>query len=155
VVTDPVHTGEGAGMLGGQASVGHTTGVEQTVTLARSWSPNLSFWYLPESSDGDDRFEVTLTVVSDTAGSDPPAEATESMATPMSLTFPPPLDADGWQHQWYSLGVDDAYFTGTVTIHFEVRNDGDESSTTVYLDEASVGRTPGGPFRTYLPIVSR
>ena len=64
MVTDPVHTGDGAGMLGGQAAVsravGYTTGVEQTVALARSWNPNLSFWYLPESTDSDDLFEVTL-----------------------------------------------------------------------------------------------
>jgi len=146
VVPNPVHTGVGAGMLGGQTdvsrAVGYTTGLEQTVTLARSWSPNLSFWYRPESTDDDDSFGVTLTVVPD-------------MAAPLSLAFTPSLDADGWQHQWYSLGVADAYFTGTVTIHFEVWNDGDESPMTVYLDEASVGRTPGGPFRTYLPLVSR
>lgn len=141
-VIDPVHTGLGAGVLAGQATVNSATGVEQTVALARSWSPNLSFWYLPESTDGDDSFEVTLTVVPD-------------MAAPLILAFTPSLDADGWQHKWYSLGVADAYFTGTVTIHFEVRNDGDEFPTTVYLDEVSVGRTPGGPFRTYLPLVSR
>jgi hypothetical protein len=117
--------------------VGYTSGVSQTVALARSWNPNLSFWYLPETSDSDDLFNLTLTVLSDT------------------LTFTPSLAADGWQHQWYSLGVGEAYFTGTVTIYFNVRNDGDESPTTVYLDEASLGRTPGGPFRTHLPLVSR
>ena len=142
VVTSPVHTGEGAVMLGGQGTVGATTGVEQTVELARSWDPNLSFWYLPESTDSDDSFEVTLTVVPD-------------MEAPLDLAFTPPLDAAGWRHQWYSLGVGEAYFTGTVKIHFEVRNDGDDSAATVYLDEASVGRTPGGPFRTYLPLISR
>ena len=145
-VEDPVHTGVGAGMLGGQSdivrAVGYASGVEQTVALARSWSPNLSFWYLPESTDGDDLFDVTLTVVPD-------------LAAPLSLTFTPSLDVDGWQHQWYSLGVEDAYFTGTVTIQFEVWNDGDEFPTTVYLDEASVGRTPGGPFRTYFPLISK
>ena len=160
VVTDMVHTGLGAGILGGQAdvsrAVGYATGVEQTVTLARSWDPNLSFWYLPESTDSDDRFEVTLTAVSDMASSDAPAEATdESTAISLSLTLTPSLSADGWKHQWYSLGVDDAFFTGTVTIYFEVWNDGDESPTTVYLDEASVGRTPGGPFRIYFPLIGK
>ena len=141
-VDGPVHTGEGAGMLAGQAEVSSTVGVEQTVSLAHSWSPNLSFWYLPESTDGDDSFKVTLTVVPDTAA-------------PSSLSFTPTLDAQGWQHQWYGLGVDDAYFTGTVTISFKVRDDGDESPTTVYLDEASVGRTPGGPYRIYFPLVGK
>ena len=143
-------------MLAGQVSVSSRTGVEQTVALARSWNPNLSFWYLPESTDGDDSFEVTLTVVPDVAGSSRPlAGIDQSAATPTSLALTPSLEADGWQHQWYSLGVGDDYFTGTVTIYFEVWNDGDESPTTVYLDEASVGRTPGGPFRIYFPLIGK
>jgi hypothetical protein len=156
VVTAPLHTGEGAGMLAGQASVSSRTGVEQTLALARSWNPNLSFWYLPESTDSDDSFEVTLTVVADAAGSSRSSSAaSESVADPLSIALSPSLDAGGWQHQWYSLGVGDAYFTGTVTIRFEVWNDGDESPTTVYLDEASVGRTPGGPFRAYFPLINK
>ena len=129
-------------MLAGQAGVSSTAGVEQTMSLARSWSPNLSFWYFPESTGGDDSFEVTLTVVPETAD-------------PLILSFTPSLDAQGWQHQWYGLGVDDAYFTGTVTISFELRDGGDESPTTVYLDEASVGRTPGGPHRIYIPFAGK
>jgi hypothetical protein len=141
VVGDPVHTGGGAAMLGGQAAdvraVGYTNGLEQTVSLAHSWNPNLSFWYLPQSSDGDDDFTVTLTV----AGED--------------LTFTPALDGDGWQHQWYSLGVGEDYFTGPVTVRFELWNDGDESTTVVYLDEVSLGRTPGGPFKFYFPLIRK
>jgi len=142
VIIDPVHTGEGALVLAGQAAVSSTSGVEQTVELARSWSPNLSFWYLPESTDSGDLFEVTLTVLPDTAAR-------------QSLSFTRLLDAEGWQHQWYSLGVEGAYFTGTVTITLTLKNDGDESPTTVYVDEVSLGRTPGGPFRAYLPLVRR
>jgi hypothetical protein len=111
--------------------------VEQTVSLEHSWNPNLSFWFLPDSVDEDDVFAVTLTV----DGED--------------LTFTPALDGEGWQHQWYSLGVGEDYFTGTVTIRFEVWNDGDELDTTVYLDEVSLGRTPGGPFRMYFPIIRK
>ena len=141
-VGEPVHTGHQSVLLPGQTSASTTTGVEQTVELARSWSPNLSFWYLPESTDSDDRLEVTLTVLPDAAAQS-------------SLTFEPVLDAEGWQHQWYSLGIDDAYFAGTVEISFRLSNDGDEFPTTVYLDEVSVGRTPGGPYRAYLPLVRR
>lgn len=141
LVTDPVHTGEGAAMLGGQAAdvraSGYSVGLEQTVSLAQSWNPNLSFWYRPETDDGDDVFSVTLTV----NGED--------------LTFSPSLDGDGWQHQWYSLGVGEDYFTGPVTVRFELWNDGDESDTTVYLDEVSLGRTPGGPFKFYFPIIRK
>ncbi|NIV29283.1 MAG: hypothetical protein GWN58_07185 [Anaerolineae bacterium] len=156
VATAPLHTGEGAAMLAGQASVSSRTGVEQTVELARSWNPNLSFWYFPESTDSDDLFEVTLSVVPDAVGTSGPSSAAgEPVADLLSLALTPSLEVDGWQHQWYSLGVGDAYFTGTVTIRFEVWNDGDESPTTVYLDEASVGRTPGGPFRAYFPLINK
>jgi hypothetical protein len=141
VVADPVHTGAGAAMLGGQAAdsraAGYAVGVEQTVSLAHSWNPNLSFWYLPQSTDGDDVFTVRFTVDGE------------------SLAFTPSLDGDGWQRQWYSLGVGEEYFTGPVAIHFDVWNDGDESPTTVYLDEVSVGRTPGGPFRVYFPLINK
>jgi hypothetical protein len=141
-VGDPVHTGDGAALLGGQQAAdgraaGYTNGLEQTVSLSHSWNPNLSFWYLPDSADGDDVFSVTLTVAGE------------------SVTFSPSLDAEGWQHQWYSLGVGEDYFTGAVTIQFEVSNDGDESTTTVYLDEVSLGRTPGGPFKMYFPIIQK
>ena len=142
-------------MLAGQDTVSSRTGVEQTVALARSWNPNLSFWYVPESTDSDDSFEVTLTVVPDAADSSQSSSAAESATDPASLAFTPSLDTDGWQHQWYSLGVGDAYFTGTVTIRFEVWNDGDELPTTVYIDEVSVGRTPGGPFRAYFPLINK
>ena len=138
-VADRVHTGEGAAMLGGEApdsrATGYAVGLEQTVSLAHSWNPNLSFWYLPQSSGGGDDFTVTLTV----AGED--------------LTFSPSLDGDGWQHQWYSLGVGEEYFTGTVTVRFEVWNDGNEPATAVYLDEVSLGRTPGGPLKFYFPLI--
>ena len=133
VVTDPVHTGEGAAMLGGPGTVG----VEQTVSLTHSWNPNLSFWYLPQSSGGDDVFTVTLNVAGE------------------SQTIPVSLDGDGWQRQWYSLGVGEDYFTGPVTVRFELSSDGEEPATAVYLDEVSLGRTPGGPFKFYFPIIRK
>ncbi len=158
-VDGPIHTGLGAAMLGGPLDgapeEGYVSGLQQTsITLANSWNPNLSFWYLPEVGDDDAEFSVTLTVISDAAVSDVPAgDASRAVAT--VVEFAPSLDVDGWQQQWYSLGVGEAYFTGTVTIQFDVWNDGDESATAVYLDEVSLGRTPGGPFRAYLPFVSK
>jgi len=120
-------------MLGGPGTVG----VEQTVSLTHSWNPNLSFWYLPQSSDGDDVFTVTLNVAGE------------------SQTIPVSLDGDGWQRQWYSLGVGEDYFTGPVTVRFELSSDGEEPATAVYLDEVSLGRTPGGPFKFYFPIIRK
>ena len=157
-VGDSVHTGHGAVMLGGPAAlsweVAYRSAVEQTVSLARSWSPNISFWYLPETADNEDQFKVTLTVIGDSTAANVKGDSgSQAIAAPQSVVFSPALDVEGWQHQWYSLGAGDAYFTGTVTIQLEVWNDGDGSPTTVYVDEVSLGRTPGGPFRTYLPIV--
>ncbi len=159
-VGEPVHTGYGAVMLGGEAEVSggtaYRSGIRQTKSLTRSWNPNLSFWYLPETVDSDDQFTVSLTVVGDSVVSEQlDRGGPETPVTPQSLLFTPSLDAAGWQHQWYSLGTGDAYFTGTVTIELEVWNDGDESAMTVYLDEVSLGRTPGGPLRVFFPLVSR
>lgn len=157
---DVVHTGNGAAMLGGQAElsreVDYWSGLEQTVSLVRSWSPNIAFWYLPESADSDDLFKLTLTMVSDATTSDLAGEGGyEPSSTEQSLVFTPTLAVEGWQHQWYSIGAADAYFTGTVTIQLEVWNDGDGLPTSVYVDEVSLGRIPGGPFRTYLPIIGK
>lgn len=160
-VDEPIHTGLGAAMLGGPPGeapeAGYVSSLQQTsIALANSWNPNLAFWYLPEAGDQDDQFSVRLTVTGDAASSDLPTENTPgATATAVDLVFNPSLDVEGWQHQWYSLGVGEAYFTGTVTIQFEVWNDGDESPTTVYLDEVSLGRTPGGPFRFYMPLVGK
>jgi hypothetical protein len=159
-VDGKVHTGQGAVMLGGEAEVSlgeeYCSGIMQTTSLSRSWNPNLAFWYLAETADDDDQLSVTLTVLGDPTGSDQAGrEDPENVAAVQSFVITPAMDAEGWQHGWYSLGAGDAYFTGTVTIQLEVWNDGDGSPTTVFLDEVSLGRTPGGPFRTYLPLVSK
>jgi hypothetical protein len=152
VVAEPVHTGLGALALGGAPSPGLlvsppvsiTVGVTQAVVVTGAWEPALSFWYRPVSTDTDDLFNVVLTVV------------TESISTTLPVTttrvFTPPLDADGWQHLWYYPGLPRAALTGTVTIRFQVWQDGDEAATTVFLDEVSLGATPGGPYGIYLPL---
>jgi hypothetical protein len=153
VVPEPVHTGLGALALGGAPSPGPlasppisiTVGVTQTVVVIDAWEPALSFWYRPVSTDTDDLFNVVLTVV------------TESISTTLPVTitrvFTPALDADGWQHLWYYPGLPHAALTGTVTIRFQVWQDGDDAATTVFLDEVSLGATPGGPYGVYLPLV--
>jgi hypothetical protein len=74
-----------------------------------------------------------------------------------TLVFTPPLQAEGWRHQWYSLGQSDRSFTGTATIEFHVGHvpAAAEATTAIYLDEVSLGRTAGGPWRIYLPSVTR
>ncbi len=144
VVNEPVHTGHHALALGGTAPAGLSVGVTQTVHLAGAWEPALSFWYHPGTPDGNDRFNVILTVVTQTLSPTLPATTT--------LVFTPSLDGDGWRHAWYYPGPPQATQFATVTIRFQVWDGGDGAATTVYLDEVSLGSTPGGPYRIYLPL---
>ncbi len=167
VVTEPVHTGHGALALGGVPSVSVTVGVTQTVVVTDAWEPVLSFWYRPVTTDTDDLFNVVLTVVTYTISSTlpvtPTGAGTALLTEPITFTLPvttvyvltPTLDVEDWQHRWYAVGLPEAALTGTVTIQFQVWNDGDDWVTTVYLDEVSLGSTPGGPFKSYLPLVLR
>jgi hypothetical protein len=134
VVADPVHTGHGALALSGGAGATTVTGITQTVALTRSWEPALSFWYRPQSTDPDDLFSVVLTTETETH------------------VLTPSLVGNDWQHLWLYAASEDAYFTGTLTVHFQLRNDGDSTASTIYLDEVSLGRTAGGPFKAYLPL---
>lgn len=163
VVTDPVHTGNGALAFGGDALTSFTTGVTQTVILTHSWEPALSFWYRADMVDAGDVFNVLLTADAETANSTLPAEVaarSSSFSEPSvpsladTRVFTPSLAASGWQHlALYPVPED--YFTGTVTIHFQLWDDGDSGRTVVHLDEVSLGRTSGGPFRGYLPFVMK
>jgi hypothetical protein len=157
IVADPVHTGHGALGLGGSAPTSFTSGVAQIATLAHSWEPALSFWYYPESSDtSGDRFNVILKVTRQTSISASPGELEE--ASPLAVTtrvYTPSLEAEGWQHLWFQPGSVDEYLDGTVEVRFQVSSDGDGAETKVYLDEVSLGKTPGGPFKSYLPIVRK
>ncbi len=164
VVTEPVHTGVGSLSLGGAAPVSFTIGVSQAVILADAWEPALSFWYRPLTTDTDDLFNVVLTVVTQTISATLPVTpaaglvpSTGPITTTLPVTtvhvFTPPLDLEGWQHLWYYPGLPHAALTGTVTVQFQLWEDGDEAATTVYLDEVSLGSTSGGPYGIYLPLV--
>jgi hypothetical protein len=164
VVTDPVHTGYRALALGGDAATAFTAGVTQAVTLAGSWEPALSLWYRPETVDVDGVFNVILTVVSDTVRSMPAVQrgigaggvpdAPLSLAAAATHVFTPSLGSGDWQHLPLQFGPED-YMTGTVTIRLQVWDDGDGVPTRVYVDEVSLGRTSGGPYKSYLPLVLR
>ena len=80
---------------------------------------------------------------------------TTTLPVTTTAVYTPPLEGEGWQHLWYGVGPPESALTGTVTIRFEVWNDGDDEPTTIYLDEVSLGATPGGPFKAYLPLVMR
>lgn len=164
VVSDPAHTGHGALSLGGDAPVGFSVGVTQSVSLTGARKPALSFWYRPLTADPDGVLNVILTVLTPPASSalpaGPRAESTAPLdgipasAVATTSVFTPSLAASDWQHLSLSP-VPEAFFTGTMLIHFQVRNDAGDSPTTVFLDEVSLGRTSGGPYRTYLPQILR
>lgn len=153
VVAEPIHTGLGALALGGAPSPGllaspavsSTVGVTQSVVMTDAWEPVLSFWYRPVSTDPDDLFNVVLTVVTESTSGTLPVSTTH--------VFTPPLDTGGWRHLWYYPGLPHAALTGTVSIRFQVWQDGDDAATAVFLDEVSLGATPGGPWGIYLPLV--
>lgn len=163
VLADPVHTGSGALVLGGDAPASFSTGVTQTVNLTRSWEPALSFWYRADTVDADDVFNVILTTLADTADSTLSAESIADSSSSLkpsipelaaTRTFTPSLDSNDWQHLAL-VPVPEGYFTGTVTIQFRLQEDGDGAGTVVHLDEVSLGRTSGGPYRGYFPLVMK
>jgi hypothetical protein len=156
LVGDPVHTGRGALALGMVGTLGMpgvlsstvpaslTAGVSQTLVVTDAWEPVLSFWYRPSTPNSAGLLSVTLTVVTRTVSSTLPVTT--------SQVFTPPLDAEGWSHRWYDVGLPEAALTGTVTIRFQVRQQGGAATTAVYLDEVNLGATLGGPYKVYLPL---
>jgi hypothetical protein len=144
-VTGTVHSGFGAVGLGGAT----TSSLSQTVEISGAWEPALSLWYQPEKMGKETEFDVLLTVTS------PSAATTQSspVTTTQQLCLPP-LDGTGWQHFWCYPGPRDAPLTGTVTIEFRLRDE-EEGTAYVLLDEVSLGGTPGGPFKTFLPLVAK
>jgi hypothetical protein len=168
VVTGPIHTGHYALALGSGELVSGTTGVSQTLVLTDAWEPALSFWYRPTTTDTDGLvFHAILTVVTQTISATLPVTPLVHAATPLTApvtstltvttthVFTPDLGTGGWQHQWYRVGRPETYVTGTVTIQFEVWRGDEDEWTAVYVDEVSLGGTPGGPHKAYLPLVLR
>jgi hypothetical protein len=160
VVAEPVHTGHYALALGGAPLAGGTSTVSQTLVLAGAWEPVLAFWYRPATEDAEDLdFRVVVTVVSEGSGAARPASPAAGevpATTPVTTTyvFTPDLEVSGWHPQWYRVGEPESYLSGRVTVEFEAGRE-DEGPATVYLDEVSLGATPGGPYKSYLPLALR
>ena len=147
VVTEPVHTGHGALALGGTAGVTFTAGVTQSMVMTDSWEPVLSFWYNPAETDAGDRFNVVLTIVTQTTSATLPVQVTHVLT--------PPLEVPGWTHLAHRLGPLDVALSGTVTLDLHLWHAAGSNpvTSTLYLDEVSLGRTMGGPCKAYLPVV--
>jgi hypothetical protein len=184
LVTAPVHTGRGAlalqltpsltvplsVTLGAPFTLPLSASLSQTILLTDAWFPALSFWYRPASYGAGDRLNLVLTVVTQALSTTLPftpgvsaglaMPITEPLTTTLTFTtthlFTPPLDAAGWQHFWAHPALVRAALTGTLTIDFRLSLTREEGlPLLIYLDEISLGSTPGGPLRFYLPLIIR
>jgi len=102
--------------------------------------------------------DVVLTSpVSEPVTSTPPITGpiTITVRVTTTQTFTPALTEEGWQHLWYAVGPAESFLSGTVSVLFEVWSDGQGASADVHVDQVSMGATPGGPFKTYLPAVTK
>lgn len=57
-------------------------------------------------------------------------------------------DSAGWTHYWAPFEIASQVYTGQLDVRFACQGGGD-----VYLDEVSVGKSPGGPIETSAPYV--
>jgi hypothetical protein len=183
-VTAPVHTGRGALALqltptlsvpvsmtsNARSSLPLTAGLSQTVFLTDVWHPAVAFWYRTASHDAGDRLNLVLTVVTQAVTSTTPVTPqigvdlampiTEPLTSTITFTttrlFTLPLNAAGWQHFWAYPALPRVALTGTVSVAFRLwltRSQG--LPFLIYLDEVTLGSTPGGPLRFYLPLIVR
>jgi hypothetical protein len=144
IVADPVHTGHGAAALADPAGGPFSSGIAQSVILEPTWEPALSFWYNAAGAQHDDLFRVTYSLVDPTL--------------PLTFTWvvTPALAAPGWVHVTLPAGPPDRYAQGTATVRLQFWHEfGGRSPAALYLDEISLGATPGGPYRAHLPLISR
>lgn len=142
-VNEPVHTGHGALAFTSNTAGPRTLSASQAVTVTDAWEPGLSFWYDPATVGADDRLNVILTLA--------PQPSSPTLPLTTTCLFTPALSVSGWRHQWLPIAAPDSYWTGKVTVRFEVWHDG-STTTALYLDEVSLGATVGGPYKIYLPV---
>jgi hypothetical protein len=165
-VSGPVHSGHGAALLNQgtshmqQATLSLTAaaGLSQTVMLTDAWAPVLSFWYLDEGTGEQGDFQVVLTVVNGmiAGAAGPPGRSGSTVSGTNTQTLSPPLPGDGrWHHFWAYVDRPRVAFSGTVTVGFRLWDQAVGEPLAIYLDDVSMGSTPGGPWGIYLPLVAR
>jgi len=135
IITDTVHTGYKAAQLGGMTP--GDSWIEQTINIpSEMYRPTLSFLYLYSSSDSGDQFQVEIR----DAGGTP-------LDTPWSTTSATSL----WTHHWLDLSP---YEGQTIRVRF-LLSENESNPSYLYLDEVSLGKASGGPYKGYLPIIHR
>lgn len=124
-ITDSAHTGYQAARLGG--TISGDSWIEQAIIIpTEMYRPTLSFIYRYPSQDTG---EVAQVIV---------AGITESISV-----------SSEWAHHWIDL---DEYEGETITIRFTVSENGSNPSY-LYLDEVSLGKASGGPYKGYFPFI--
>jgi len=123
---------------GSSLQLGGSATLSQTAAVAGMYRPVLSFWY-KLTGDGGDTFSAYIT---------PSGGGVWSLAD-SSFTAP-----GGWQFVSLPLNYTEVY-TGPVWVSFNLTQTGGLSDTVVYLDEVSLGKSWGGPIKTFLPLVIR
>ena len=124
-ISASAHTGYKSAQLGGAAA--GDSWVQQTVEIpADMYRPTLSFLYRYPSQDTGEVAQVTV------------AGIIESISV-----------SSEWTHHWIDL---DELQGETVTIRFTVSENGSNPSY-LYLDEVSLGKASGGPYKGYFPFI--
>jgi hypothetical protein len=124
-ISNDAHTGYKSVQLGGAAA--GDSWIEQAVDIpADTYRPTLSFIYKYPSQGMGEVAQITV------------AGVTESI----------PASSE-WAHHWIDL---DGHQGEKVTIRFTVSENG-SSPSYLYLDEVSLGKASGGPYKGYFPLV--
>ncbi|HOG45987.1 MAG TPA: hypothetical protein PLB78_05010 [Anaerolineae bacterium] len=129
--TAQAHAGRRSLRLGfewGQGNAMSFSSANQTLDLpAGARSATLHFWYYPVSGDP---YDTQRGWILDSAG--------RVLATPLRLNWPA-CNGQAWQPMTYDLT---AFLGQTVSLHFEVYNNGSGGVTSLYVDDVSVQVTP-------------
>jgi hypothetical protein len=134
VQTDVFRGGGATLALRRGAAIAGQSEVRQTINLSDVWSPILSFYAsMPVVNPGDSL------VVGTFAG---------TTYTPLATL----TGAPGWQHYHVHLAGNQS-FTGPLGIFFRATQ-ATATPMQAYLDEVSVGKGPGGPLKSFLPLIS-
>lgn len=121
---------------GGSMALTGNGSASQITSVTNMYRPVLSFWY-KLAGDGNDTFSAYIT---------PSGGGVWSLN---SSSFTTPGD---WQFVSLPLNQSEVY-TGPILVSFDLTQSGGLSDTVVYVDEVSVGKSWGGPNKSYLPVV--
>jgi hypothetical protein len=124
-----------------------------TETISRTLPSSATIAFSEPPGRASQAATAALMAVSATPPVTGPLTSTVRLTTTYNIT--PSLETDGWQHFWHPAGPPDTYVTGTLSVRFEVWHQDLSSSVGVYIDQAALGASPGGPYRAHLPYIAK